>query len=122
MGPIGIHGFPEDSRLVYVPYDRYHTLFKYTVSRDGKVDILFLDEDGKVNEESDELFFDGNSLTNTLEDEPLVFTRATEEQIKKYQAEADAWYGGADKSEHNVTGVSEGWTWAGEIPATAVDR
>ena len=71
----------------------------------------------------DELFYNGNSLTNNLiEDRPLVFKRATEDQIKKYQDEADAWYGGADGSEHTITGVGEGWTWAGEIAATAVDR
>ena len=113
----------EDSHIVFVPYDRYHTLFRYTVSSDGKVEISFLDEDGEDNEEGDELFFDGNSLTdNLIEDRPLVFKRATEDQIKKYQDEADAWYGGADGSEHTITGVGEGWTWAGEIAATAVDR
>lgn len=112
----------EDSRLVYVPYDRYHTLFKYTVSSDGKVDIAYLDEDGNVDEESDELFFDGNSLTETIDDMTLVFTRATDDQIKWYQTEAEAWYGGADNSKHNITGVGEGWTWAGENSATAVDR
>ena len=106
----------EDSRLVYVPYDRYHTLFKYTVSSDGKVDIA------NVDEESDELFFDGNSLTETIDDMTLVFTRATDDQIKWYQTEAEAWYGGADNSKHNITGVGEGWTWAGEVAATAVDR
>lgn len=112
----------EDSHIVYVPYDRYHTLFKYTVSPGGKVDITFLDEDGNVGEESDELHFDGNTLIDTIDEETLVFTRATEDQIKKYQAEADAWYGGADNSSHSITGVGEGWTWAGEIAATAIDR
>ena len=113
----------EDSHIVFVPYDRYHTLFRYTVSSDGKVEISFLDEDGEDNEEGDELFFKSNSLTdNLIEDRPLVFKRATEDQIKRYQDEADAWYGGADGSEHTITGVGEGWTWAGEIAATAVDR
>lgn len=112
----------EDSHIVYVPYDRYHTLFKYTVSSDGKVDITFLDEDGNADEESDELHFDVNTLTDTIDEETLVFTRATEDQIKKYQAETDAWYGGEDKTPYSITGVGEGWTWAGEIAATAIDR
>ena len=112
----------QDSHLVYVPYDRYHTTFKYTVSNDGKVVITFLDEDGKESEVGDELFFDGKSLTSTIEDQTLVFTRATEDQIKWYQDEADAWYGGVDDSVHSITGVGEGWTWAGEIAATAIDR
>ena len=86
------------------------------------MDIAFLDEDGNVGGESDELFFDGKSLTYTIDDEKLVFSRATEDQIKWYQTEADAWYGGADNSDHSINGVGEGWNWAGEIPATATDR
>lgn len=66
--------------------------------------------------------WDGKTLTNTVFDQTLVFTRATEEQIKWYQDEADAWYGGADGDGHPVTGVGEGWNWVGEIAATAVDR
>lgn len=113
----------QDGQLVYVPYDRYHTTFRYSVSPDGMVDINFLDEDGEVNEENDELIFDGNSLTDIIGGLALIYKRATEAQIKKYQEEADAWYGGADNStEHSITGVGEGWTWAGDIAATAVDR
>lgn len=109
----------EDSHIVFVPYDRYHTLFRYTVSDDGKVEITYLDEDGRDGEVGDELFFDGNSLTDTLEEQTLRFARATEDQIKWYQEEADAWYGGA---ESGITGVGEGWNWSDKIPATANDR
>ena len=112
----------QDEHLVYVPYDRYHTNFKYSVSPDGKVDINFLDDDGNVNEENDELFFDGNTLTDTIGGLALIYKRATEAQIKKYQDEADSWYGGSDDSGHKITGAGDGWTWAGEIAATAVDR
>lgn len=112
----------EDSYIVFVPYDRFHTLFRYTVSSDGKVDISFLDEEGEDNEEGDELLFNGKTLTNTVFDQTLVFTRATEEQINWYQDEADAWYGGSEGDGHPVTGVGEGWNWVGEIAATAVDR
>lgn len=113
----------EDSYLVFVPYDRYHTLFRYSISDAGKVDITILNEDGKDSEEGDELFFDGNSLTDTFfTDQPLRFARATEDQIKWYQDEADAWYGGSDTPGNGISGVSEGWNWAAAIPATANDR
>lgn len=113
----------EDSHIVFVPYDRYHTLFRYTVYDDGMVEITFLNEDGRDSEVGDELFYDGNSLTDTFyTDQTLRFARATEDQIKWYQEEADAWYGGADTPGNGITGVGEGWTWAGTIPATANDR
>lgn len=113
----------EDSNIVFVPYDRYHTLFRYTVSDAGKVDITILNEDGKDSEEGDELFFDGDSLTDTFfSDQTLRFARATEDQIKWYQNEADAWYGGSETSGNSISGVGEGWNWAAAIPATANDR
>lgn len=70
---------------------------RYSIGQDGKVVVDF--EDG---EESDELYFDGTRLTEEYDDIEIVLLPATEEQIKFYKEQSDAWHGGSAEKKYDV--------------------
>jgi hypothetical protein len=88
----------EEGKLIYQPVDRYSTsTCKYTIGQDGMVVIEY-----EGSEESDELYFDGTKLTEGYGDEAIIMQRATEEQIRLYREQSDAWHGGSAEKKYNV--------------------
>ena len=79
--------------------DRFNDLFTYQVDATGKVLIKFIDSDGNLTGEANELKFDGNVITDYVDNNKDVTVRATDEQIKKFSEAADAFHGGADEAE-----------------------
>jgi len=113
----------KDGEPVFVPFDRYNCKFVYTVSAQGEVNVVFVDENDKPTDESDKLNFDGIKLWFEMNGVNNYLSRATDEQIKKYKELADEWHGGSDESIRVVTGISNiDWKWIDEISVLDYDR
>lgn len=80
----------EDDQLVNQPYDRYGSEYTYEVAADGTVSIQLTESDL-----NDELHFDGTVLKLIGEVDEVIFTRASADQIQKYQTLSDEWHGGS---------------------------
>ena len=84
--------------LINQPVDRYSTSScRYSVGKDGLVIVEY-----ENSEEGDELRFDGTRLTEDYGDRKNVLKRATEEQVKLYKEQSDAWHGGAAEKKYDV--------------------
>ena len=94
----------KDGSCVHVFTSRYwwDSAFTYTIDNNGKVVIDYPEE-----EVGDEFSFDGNSLTTLTGGLYLNFVRATEAQMEKYKAEADAFHGGNAEGDTTETGISD---------------
>ena len=88
----------KDGLLINQPVDRYSTSScRYSVGKDGLVIVEY-----ENSEEGDELRFDGTRLTEDYGNRKIVLQRATEEQIKLYKEQSDAWHGGAAEKKYDV--------------------
>ena len=93
----------KDDECVFTVISRYgEGDFTYTLDKDGKVSVNYLEE-----EKGDELNFDGTSLTALIDGLHFNFVRATEDQMEKYKEEADAIHGGSAEEDTTDTPISD---------------
>lgn len=112
----------KNGTVIFVPFDRYTTLFNYTVEPNGYIEAIFLDENGEESEQSDDLFYEDGKIYTYIDGLDFSLTPATANQTKKYETEAEAWHGGAD-SNRGVGGVSNSdWKWVGSHPVGTTNR
>ena len=78
----------------------------YTIDASGRVVMTVRDAD-RGTEETEVLTFDGTHLSVTYVEKPIIMVRATDAQIRFYQAESDALHGGSDGGSDDG-GVAEG--------------
>ena len=79
----------------------------YTIDASGRVVMTVRDAD-RDTEETEVLTFDGTHLSVTYVEKPIIMVRATDAQIRFYQAESDALHGGSDDDGSDDGGVAEG--------------
>ena len=93
----------KNGEYVQILVERYEedAEFTYKKNAEGKVIVK-----ARNNKENDVLYFDGKMLKWKIGNDEIPFTRASEEQIRKYKNETDAWHGGASEEE-NVIDLSK---------------
>ena len=84
------------NEVVDIMVSRYATSQStYTIDASGRVAMTVKNAETDT-EETEVLTFDGTHLSVTYVEKPIIMVRATDAQIRFYQAEADAWHGGSD--------------------------
>lgn len=93
----------KNGEYLQILVERYEEDAEFTFKKnaEGKVFVK-----AHNNKENDVLYFDGKMLKWKIGNDEIPFTRASEEQIKKYKNETDAWHGGASEEE-NVIDLSK---------------